>query len=146
MKTRAAVLVESQGAKPYVISKPIKNIDVDLEPPGEGEVLVKMSAVGACYSDLSVVNETHVRHLPLVLGHEASGAVEEVGSSVKNFQHCDRVVFAFLPSCGNCVECLSGQPSSCAPGHAANAAGTLFNGTQRFLLNGVPIAHQAGVL
>ena len=132
MKIRAAVLIESHRAKPYAISKPIEIIDVDLEPPGEGEVLVKMSAAGVCHSDLSVVNGTRVRHLPVVLGHEASGVVEEVGASVKNFKHGDRVVFAFLPSCGNCVECLSGQPSSCAPGHAANAAGTLLNGAQRF--------------
>ncbi len=94
-----------------------------------------MAAARVYHSDLSVVNGTRVRNLPLVLGHEASGVVEEVGSSVKNFKHGDRVVFAFLPSCGNCVECLSGQPSNCALGHAANATGTLLNGAQRFSLD-----------
>jgi alcohol dehydrogenase len=132
MKTRAAVLMKSHLTKPYATSKPIEIMDVDLEPPGESEVLVKISAAGVCHSDLSVVNGTRVRHLPVVLGHEASGVVEEIGASVKNFKHGDRVVFAFLPSCGNCVECLSGQPSNCAPGHAANAAGTLLNGANAF--------------
>ncbi|MFB0992663.1 MAG: alcohol dehydrogenase catalytic domain-containing protein [Rhodospirillales bacterium] len=94
MKTRAAVLVESHRPKPYASSKPIRIIEIDLEPPGEGEVLVKMSAAGVCHSDLSVVNGTRVRHLPVVLGHEASGVVEEVGAGVKNFKLGDRVVFA----------------------------------------------------
>ena len=145
MKTRAAVLLESHRPKPYASSKPIKIIEINLEPPGEGEVLVKMSAAGVCHSDLSVVNGTRVRHLPVVLGHEASGVVEEVGTGVKNFKSGDRVVFAFLPSCGNCGECLSGQPSNCAPGHAANAAGTLLSGARRLSLNGKSLAHQAGV-
>ena len=145
MKARAAVLVESHRAKPYAQSKPVEILDVDLAPPGEGEVLVEMKAAGVCHSDLSVVNGSRVREVPLVLGHEASGVVQEVGESVKNFKAGDRVVFAFLPTCGICGPCLSGQPSSCEPGHAANAAGTLLSGATRISLDGKPIHHQAGV-
>ncbi|NQV98423.1 MAG: zinc-binding dehydrogenase [Rhodospirillales bacterium] len=145
MKTRAAVLVENKRPKPYAQSKPVVVTEVDLAPPGEGEVLVEIKAAGVCHSDLSVVNGSRERIVPLVLGHEASGVVQEVGAGVKNFKSGDRIVFAFLPSCGACGPCMSGRPSSCAPGHAANAAGRLLSGETRLSLNGKPLGHQAGV-
>lgn len=145
MKTRAAVLVESNRPKPYAKSRPVEVTEVDLAPPGEGEVLVEMAAAGVCHSDLSVVNGSRQRPVPLVLGHEASGVVQDVGQGVKNFKSGDRIVFAFLPSCGNCGPCLSGRPSSCEPGHAANAQGRLLSGATRLSLDGKPIGHQAGV-
>lgn len=145
MKTRAAVLVENKRPKPYAQSKPVEVTEVDLDPPGEGEVLVEMKAAGVCHSDLSVVNGSRDRPVPLVLGHEAAGVVQEVGSGVKKFKSGDRIVFAFLPSCGSCGPCMSGRPSSCEPGHAANASGRLLSGETRLSLNGKPIGHQAGV-
>jgi len=145
MKTRAAVLVESNRPKPYAHSKPVLVTEVDLAPPGEGEVLVEIKAAGVCHSDLSVVNGTRDRIVPLVLGHEAAGVVQDVGAGVKRFKSGDRIVFAFLPSCGACGPCMSGRPSSCEPGHAANAAGRLLSGETRLSLDGQPIGHQAGV-
>ncbi len=145
MKIRAAVLVDSSRPKPYAQSRPIEVIDVDLAAPQDGEVLVQIKAAGVCHSDLSVVNGTRIKPVPLVLGHEASGVVQEVGRGVKQFKPGDRVVFAFLPSCGSCEPCLTGRPSSCAPGHAANAAGTLLGGARRLSLNGNLIGHNAGV-
>ncbi len=145
MKIRAAVLVENKRPRPYAISKPVEIADVDLAPPGDGEVLVKIKAAGVCHSDLSVVNGSRARRVPLVLGHEASGMVEETGPGVKNFKPGDRIVFAFLPSCGSCGPCMAGRPSSCEPGHAANAEGRLLGGGTRLSLNGKAIGHQAGV-
>ena len=82
MKCRAAVLHEMGSLLPYEKSKPIRIEEIELDPPGAGEVLVKIAAAGLCHSDLSVVNGSRPRPLPMVIGHEASGVVEQVGHGV----------------------------------------------------------------
>jgi len=145
MKCRAAVLHEMGSSLPYAISKPIRIEEVELDPPGPGEVLVKVAAAGLCHSDLSVVNGSRPRPLPMVIGHEAAGVVEQVGAGVVNLEPGDHVVFVFVPSCGACVPCSEGRPALCEPGAAANVAGTLLGNQRRIRLNGEYITHHVGV-
>ena len=81
----------------------------------------------------------------MVLGHEASGVVEEVGEGVTDLKPGDHVVFVFVPSCGHCVPCNEGRPALCEPGAAANVAGTLLGGDIRLHKDGAPVNHQVGV-
>ena len=79
MKTRAAVIHEMEKPRPYATSRPLAIEELDLDPPGEGEILVKIRAAGLCHSDLSTINGDRPRQMPMVLGHEAAGEVMEVG-------------------------------------------------------------------
>ena len=79
MKTRAAVMHEMQKPRPYAKSRPLVIEELDLDPPGEGEVLVRIRAAGLCHSDLSTINGDRPRQMPMVLGHEAAGEVLELG-------------------------------------------------------------------
>lgn len=130
MRTRAAILEESGRPMPYETSRPLVVDDVELDAPGPGEALVRVSAAGLCHSDLSVVEGARPRPLPMVLGHEATGVVEEVGPGVSYVQPGETVVFSFVPVCGACVPCQSGRPALCEPGAKANTAGTLLSGAR----------------
>ncbi len=145
IKCHAAVLYDMGLPRPFLDSKPVKVEKIELDPPGFGEVLVKVSAAGLCHSDLSVVNGNRPRVMPMVLGHEGSGIVAGLGEGVENFEIGDHVVFVFVPSCGNCIACKEGRPALCGPGLAAGGAGTLLSGQKRFRLNGNFINHQVGV-
>lgn len=112
-------------------SRPIAILDLELDAPGVGEILVRIEAAGVCHSDLSVVDGNRPRPLPMLLGHEASGIVEAVGDGVDAPQIGDRVIMTFLPRCGTCDACNMGGRLPCTPGSAANAAGTLLSGARR---------------
>lgn len=131
MKIRAAVLEQSGLPTPYVDSRPLKVREVTLAGPGEGEVLVRVVAAGLCHSDLSVIDGNRPRPLPMVLGHEAAGVVEELGAGVHDLAVGDHVVFVFVPSCGSCECCIDARPALCIPGAAANGAGVLLSGERR---------------
>ena len=144
MKIKAAVL-NAMGAKlPYAESKPLAIETLELDPPGSGEVLVKIAAAGLCHSDLSVINGDRPRPMPMALGHEAAGVVEEIGEGVNDLVRGDHVVMVFVPSCGHCLPCSEGRPALCEPGAAANAAGTLLSGARRLHRNGTPVHHHLG--
>jgi alcohol dehydrogenase len=144
MKIKAAVL-NAIGAKlPYAESKPLSIETIELDPPGPGEVLVKVGAAGLCHSDLSVINGDRPRPTPMALGHEAAGIVEEVGVGVTDLGRGDHVVMVFVPSCGHCLPCSEGRPALCEPGAAANVAGTLLSGARRLHRDGTPIHHHLG--
>jgi alcohol dehydrogenase len=146
MKTVAAVLRERALPPPYAQSRPLVLEELELDPPGPGEVLVEMAAAGLCHSDLSVINGTRLWPLPLVLGHEACGRVREVGTGVDDLRADDHVVFSFLPTCGTCPMCIVGRASLCEPGVAANRAGTLLRGGVRFHRpNDGRVHHHSGV-
>ena len=145
-KTLAAVLRERGLPAPYAQSRPLIIEELELDPPGRGEVLVQMAAAGLCHSDLSVINGTRLWPLPLVLGHEACGHVREVGEGVTDLRADDPVVFSFLPSCGHCPMCAAGRAALCEPGVAANRAGTLLRGAVRFHKPGAgTVSHHSGV-
>ena len=146
MQIRAAVLDQMQQPQPYAKSRPISVETVELDAPGPGEVLVKMAAAGLCHSDLSIINGDRPRVMPIALGHEAAGIVEEIGPGIADLRRGDHVALVFVPSCGHCLPCMEGRPALCEPGAAAAAAGTLVTGHRRLhRTNRSPINHQVGV-
>ena len=145
MKVRAAVLREIGRPAPFAESRPLGIEDVDLDPPGPGEVLVRIRAAGLCHSDLSVIDGNRPRPMPMVLGHEAAGVVEAVGSRVTHLAPGDHVVAAFVPSCGHCIPCATGRPALCEPGLKANTAGTLLSGERRLHDRDGAVHHHLGV-
>jgi len=145
MKVRSAVLRESGAPTPYAISKPIKVETLEIDSPELGEVLIQIKAASLCHSDLSVMNGSRPRPLPMTLGHEASGVVVEVGEGVTDLEPGDHVVCVFVPSCGHCVPCKEGRPALCEPGAEANTAGTLINGGIRIHAGEEEVHHHVGV-
>jgi alcohol dehydrogenase len=144
MKIKAAVLYAMDAKPPFAESHPLLIEEIDLAPPGPGEILVRIGAAGLCHSDLSVINGHRPRPMPMALGHEAAGIVEELGEGVTDLQRGDHVVLVFVPSCGHCDPCAEGRPALCEPGAAANGAGTLLSGARRLSRNGQPINHHLG--
>ncbi|MCD8516405.1 MAG: zinc-dependent alcohol dehydrogenase family protein [Burkholderiaceae bacterium] len=145
MKIRAAVVREMGTPAPYAKSRPIEVTEVELDPPGFAEVLVKMKASGLCHSDLSVINGDRPRAMPIVLGHEASGEVVEVGDGVTDLKPGDHVVMVFVPSCGQCEPCMQARPALCEPGAVANTKGTLLGGARRLHIGQDYLNHHTGV-
>ena len=145
MKMKSAVLHEAGLPRPYANSAPLRIEEVELEAPGEGEILVRVAAAGLCHSDLSVIDGARPRPLPMAIGHEAAGVVEETGPDVSDLKPGDHVVMVFVPSCGHCLPCAEGRPALCEPGAAANAAGTLLRGGRRLQLDGQTVNHHMGV-
>lgn len=144
MQIQAAVLDKMGVAAPYAQSRPLAIRTLELAPPGPDEVLIKVAAAGLCHSDLSVINGHRPRPMPMALGHEASGVVEQVGPGVRDLQPGDHVVVVFVPSCGHCAPCAEGRPALCEPGAAANGAGTLLSGERRLSQDGAPLNHHLG--
>jgi S-(hydroxymethyl)glutathione dehydrogenase/alcohol dehydrogenase len=128
MRSRAAVFW-GQG-------RPLEVAEIDLEEPGPGEVLVRMAAVGICGTDLHMVKGEWQRPTPMVLGHEGSGVVEEVGNGVDGLRPGDSVVLSWAPSCGQCSDCRRGRPAACMTLQRAIAAGTLLDGRTGLSWNG----------
>ena len=145
MQVKGAVLHEVGALQPYQKTQPLTIESLHLSPPGEGEVLVKIAAAGICHSDLSVINGNRPRPTPMLLGHEASGIVESLGSGVHDLKVGDHVVMAFVPSCGACSPCMTGRPALCEPGAKANNEGTLLSGRQRLQLKNNDVYHHLGV-
>ena len=145
MKIKAAVLNQMGIKPPYAASRPLSVEEIELDPPGPGEVLVKIAAAGLCHSDLSAINGDRPRPMPMVLGHEAAGIVEELGAGVDDLKTGDHVVMVFVPSCGHCLPCAEGRPGLCEPGAAANNAGSLLSGARRLKRNASLLNHHMGV-
>jgi Zn-dependent alcohol dehydrogenase len=132
VRVRAAVLREMGAATPYAESRPLQLTELELAPPGPGELMVRVRAAGLCHSDLSVIDGSRPRVMPMAVGHEAAGEVVETGEGVSAFAPGDRVILAFVPVCGECAPCRAGRGALCEPGAAANAAGTLLSGERRW--------------
>lgn len=145
MKMKAAVIREMGLPQPYADSKPMRIEEVELDKPGEREVLVQIKAASLCHSDLSTVNGDRPRQMPMVLGHEAAGVVQEIGPGVNDLAAGDHVALVFAPSCGQCLSCIEGHPGRCEPGQQANGAGKLLNGGMRLHQNGKDVHHHVGV-
>ena len=147
MKITAALLGRSGGhASPYAESVPIALTELELDPPRDGELLIRIDAAGLCHSDLSVVNGDRVRPMPMALGHEATGIVVATGSvDDAEFAVGDRVILAFLPSCGECARCKADEPYMCSAGAAANGEGRLLLGGRRLHRACDDVNHHLGV-
>jgi len=144
-RIRAAVLRETGLPLPFAQSRPLRIEHCELDAPGPGEVLVRIRAASLCHSDLSVVDGSRPRVMPMVLGHEAAGEVLETGEGVNDLAVGDTVVCVFVPNCGHCARCHEGRPALCEPGAAANLAGTLLGGSRRLRLRGASVNHHLGV-
>ncbi|MEP7762393.1 alcohol dehydrogenase catalytic domain-containing protein [Sanguibacter sp. 25GB23B1] len=145
MQILGAVLETVGAPPPYASSHPLSVGPLELDPPGDGEILVRIEAAGICHSDLSVVDGNRARPTPMLLGHEAAGIVELLAPGVPDLALGDRVVMTFLPRCGACSGCATDGRLPCVPGSAANTAGTLLGGGARLHRDGEPVAHHLGV-
>ncbi|MBK0869666.1 NDMA-dependent alcohol dehydrogenase [Saccharopolyspora sp. HNM0986] len=123
MKTKAAVLTEP--------SRPFEVLELDLDGPGPGEVLIKYTAAGLCHSDLHLTDGDLPPRFPIVGGHEGAGIIEEVGPGVTKVAPGDHVVCSFIPNCGTCRYCSTGRQSICDMG-ATILQGSMPDGSFRF--------------
>jgi Zn-dependent alcohol dehydrogenase len=133
VRIRAAVL-EATGAD-------LEVADIDLAPPGPGEVRVRIRASGVCHSDLNAIDGTAPTRCPAVLGHEGAGVVEAVGPGVERVEPGDHVALSWAPSCGQCAECARGLPWLCSTAWPAMGTGGLMDGTTRLSRDGEPVYH-----
>jgi len=145
MKMTAAVLRTQGLPRPYATSQPMTIEQVDLDPPGPGEVLYQIIGAGLCHSDLSTIENLRPRKLPSIPGHEAAGIVTEVGPGVTALKPGDHVVSVFVSSCGDCRYCNNARPNLCMSSFSARAEGTLTSGARRLKLNGEVLYHYSGL-
>ncbi len=127
-------------------SEPVLVREVDLDPPGPGEVSVAIAAAGVCHSDLHVRRGDWRVPTPLVMGHEGSGVITEVGPEVSGLAEGDHVVLSWIAPCGQCRFCLAGRPARCRiAATVVGPGGVLMDGTSRLRLDGQRIRHYLGV-
>jgi Zn-dependent alcohol dehydrogenase len=130
---RAAVLERTGGE--------LQVQELELAPPGPGEVQVRLLASGVCHSDLNAIDGTSETRCPAVLGHEGAGLVESVGAGVTRLEVGQQVALSWAPSCGHCAECLDDLPHLCGTAWPLMAQGTLLDGTSRLSRGGEPVYH-----
>src|SRR5512143_3809024 len=147
MKTRAAVAFEAK--------KPLEIIELDLEGPKAGEVLVEIKATGICHTDAYTLDGFDSEGgagggvdsegiVPSILGHEGAGIVREVGTGVTSVKPGDHVIPLYTPECRQCKSCLSGKTNLCTAIRATQGKGLMPDGTSRFSYKGKPIFHYMG--
>ena len=137
MKTRAAVAVEA--------GKPLEIMEVDLEGPREGEVLVEIKATGICHTDEFTLSGSDPEGLfPAILGHEGAGIVKEVGKGVASLKEGDHVIPLYTPECRECEYCLHPKTNLCQAIRTTQGKGVMPDGTSRFSINGKLILHYMG--
>ena len=137
MRTRAAVAFEAK--------RPLEIVDLDLEGPRAGEVLVEIMATGICHTDAYTLDGLDSEGLfPSVLGHEGCGVVREVGAGVTSVAPGDHVIPLYTPECRQCKSCLSGKTNLCTAIRATQGKGVMPDGTTRFSYRGRPIFHYMG--
>jgi alcohol dehydrogenase len=141
---RGAVLERTGDPAPWAHSRPITVDAIDLDPPGPGEVEVRMEAAGVCHSDLSRVNGSREAAVPLLLGHEGSGTIIRCGPDTDGLEVGDRVVLTFMPRCGTCEACTTPGWALCPRGLEANARGEMLRGGRRLRWHGSPLDHHSG--
>ena len=145
MRMMAAVMYQQGLPTPYAESQPFHIEEVELDGPGEGEVLVEVKAAGLCHSDLSQVAGLRKRTLPVVGGHEGAGIVSEVGPSVTKLKPGDHVVMTVATGCGSCRYCINIKPALCERISASRSQGVLPNGMRRLSRNCEPVFHYSGI-
>lgn len=120
--------------------------DVDLAKPGPGEVRVKIAATGVCHSDLHIIRNEWPLPVPMVLGHEGSGVVTELGPGVTDLEIGDHVVLSWVAPCYECRYCLSGHEARCTVAmNLVAPGGVLYDGSSRISRDGETIYHYQGV-
>jgi S-(hydroxymethyl)glutathione dehydrogenase/alcohol dehydrogenase len=137
MKTRAAVAVAA--------GKPLEIMEVDLEGPREGEVLVEVKATGICHTDEFTLSGADPEGIfPAILGHEGAGVVVDVGRGVTSLKRGDHVIPLYTPECRQCPSCLSRKTNLCTAIRATQGQGLMPDGSSRFSVGGEKIFHYMG--
>lgn len=137
MKTRAAVAFEAK--------QPLEIVELDLEGPKAGEVLVEIMATGICHTDAYTLDGFDSEGIfPSILGHEGAGIVREVGAGVTSVAPGDHVIPLYIPECRQCKSCLSGKTNLCTAIRATQGQGLMPDGTSRFSYKGQTIHHYMG--
>ena len=138
MRTRAAVALEA--------GRPLEVMEVNLEGPKAGEVMVEIKATGICHTDEFTRSGADPEGIfPSILGHEGAGIVVEVGPGVTSVKPGDHVIPLYTPECRQCASCLSGKTNLCTAIRATQGQGLMPDGTTRFsMLDGTPIYHYMG--
>ncbi|MCR6727747.1 S-(hydroxymethyl)glutathione dehydrogenase/class III alcohol dehydrogenase [Agrobacterium fabrum] len=137
MKSRAAVA--------FAPGKPLQIVDLDVEPPRKGEVLVRITHTGVCHTDAFTLSGADPEGLfPAVLGHEGAGIVVEVGEGVTSVVPGDHVIPLYTAECRECLFCTSGKTNLCVSVRATQGKGLMPDGTTRFSYKGEPVHHYMG--
>src|ERR1700722_5600038 len=137
MKTRAAVA--------FAPKTPLEIVEIELEGPKAGEVLVEIMATGICHTDAYTLNGLDSEGIfPSVLGHEGAGIVRAVGANVTSVKPDDHVIPLYTPECRQCKSCLSGKTNLCTAIRATQGKGLMPDGTTRFRFKGKPVYHYMG--
>src|ERR671910_712819 len=137
MKTRAAVALAPK--------QPLEVVELDLDGPKAGEVLVEIMATGICHTDAYTLDGLDSEGLfPAILGHEGAGIVREVGPGVTSVRSGDHVIPLYTPECRQCKSCLSRKTNLCTAIRATQGRGLMPDGTTRLALNGDPLYHYMG--
>ena len=137
MKTRAAVAFQA--------GKPLEIVEVDLEGPKAGEVLVEIKATGVCHTDEFTLSGADPEGLfPAILGHEGAGIVREVGAGITTLKPGDHVIPLYTPECRQCPSCLSRKTNLCTAIRATQGQGVMPDGTSRFSYKGQKVHHYMG--
>jgi S-(hydroxymethyl)glutathione dehydrogenase/alcohol dehydrogenase len=137
MKSRAAVA--------FAAGKPLEIVEVDVEGPRTGEVLIEIKASGVCHTDAFTLSGDDPEGLfPAILGHEGVGIVLEVGPGVKSLRPGDTVIPLYTPECRECEYCLHPRTNLCQAIRSTQGRGVMPDGNSRFSLNGKPILHYMG--
>src|SRR5690349_22760139 len=137
MKTRAAVAFEK--------AKPLEIVEVDLEGPKQGEVLVEIKATGICHTDEFTISGADPEGLfPAIMGHEGAGVVVEVGPGVTSLKPGDHVIPLYTPECRECDYCLNPKTNLCQKIRITQGKGLMPDGTSRFSHRGKMIHHYMG--
>ena len=137
MRTRAAVAVAA--------GKPLEIMEVNLEGPKAGEVLVEIKATGICHTDEFTLSGADPEGLfPAILGHEGAGVVVDVGAGVTSVQKGDHVIPLYTPECRACPSCLSRKTNLCTAIRATQGQGLMPDGTSRFSIGGKRLHHYMG--
>ncbi len=137
MKSRAAVA--------FAAGQPLEIVEIDVAPPRQGEVLVRITHTGVCHTDAFTLSGDDPEGLfPCVLGHEGAGVVVEVGEGVSSVVPGDHVIPLYTAECGECLFCKSGKTNLCVAVRATQGKGVMPDGTTRFSYNGQPLYHYMG--
>jgi S-(hydroxymethyl)glutathione dehydrogenase/alcohol dehydrogenase len=137
MKSRAAVA--------FAAGKPLELVEIDVQDPKAGEVLVRIVATSVCHTDAYTLSGSDPEGLfPAVLGHEGAGIVEAIGEGVTNLKVGDHVIPLYTAECRQCKFCLSGKTNLCGAVRATQGKGVMPDGTSRFSLDGKPLFHYMG--
>jgi len=137
--------IKSRAAVAFAAGQPLQIVEVDVEAPKAGEVLVRIVASGVCHTDAFTLSGDDPEGLfPAILGHEGGGIGEAIGEGVTSLAVGDHVIPLYTAECGKCKFCLSGKTNLCQAVRATQGKGLMPDGTSRFSYKGQPIFHYMG--